>query len=69
MLALVSFSVGNFKSLFFYNRHRPCSDFRFFIPHYLFSSVDEAALKKRQHGSNQATHRCVVLPIYIVHTR
>lgn len=30
------------------------------VSHTIFSSVDEAALKKRQHGSNQATHWCVV---------
>lgn len=72
MLALVSFSVGNY---FFMTDIDPYSDFSVsLISHkgflfYLFSSVDKAALKKRQHGSNQATHRCVVLPIYIVHTR
>jgi len=72
MLALVSFSLLEIVSLyyFFYNHHRPCSDFGF-VSHiiFFFSSVDEATLKKRQHGSNQATHLCVVLPIYIVHTR
>lgn len=45
------------------------SDFHPTYLPFLLHFVDAATLKKRQHGSNQATHRCVVLPIYIVHTR
>lgn len=69
MLALVSFSVGNCEFLFFITNVDHVQIFPSFFSHDIVSSVDEAALKKRQHGSNQTTHWCVVLPIYIVHTR
>lgn len=67
-VSLISGNVGSvtvrfWRFFFLLSKLVPCFWFSLFTTYSLFFYV-EATLRKRQHGSNQATRRCVVFAYY-----